>query len=217
MYTMELEKLIESYDGSEESFQKLIIELKKLIKTIIYNDIRLQQVSSNSYIHQLGFEKYTLYSSPFGKNIRLHFWPEPNVFKDDIHSHCASFTSVILNGYIKQRTFELTNDIDQKKYSYYFDPITNLTKAKLIGNAGYKIQKVTKLLKKEYYYQNFNILHQVFETDKNTLTISIWDKKEHPAVVLKELTSEAQDCTYTTKLSDKLINERFQLFLELLK
>lgn len=214
---MELEKLIKSYDGSEENYQILILELKQVLKVFISDWDHLQHISSNSYIHQLGFEKYTIYNSVLGKTIRLHFWPGSKAYKDDIHSHCASFKSVILNGSIKQNTFELTDGKNQKKYLYFFDPISSSNKAKLMGLTGSKIKDTCTYTKKEFYNQKYNSLHQVIETNENTLTISIWDKKENPAMVLKELSSEAQDCTCTISLSEQFIVERFQLFLELLK
>lgn len=214
---MELEKLIKSYNGSEEDFQSLIVELKKVLIVYISDLVQLQHISLNSCVHQLGFEKYILYNSAIGKSIRLHFWSDNKVFKDDIHSHCASFKSVILNGSIKQNTFELTNARNQNKYLYFFDSSSNSNKAELIGLTGSQVSDVSTFTKKQFYNQKYNILHQVVETEKNTLTISIWDKKENPAMVLKELSSEAQDCTSTIGLSEQFISERFQLFLEILK
>lgn len=213
---MELEKLVESYNGSEEDYQSLILELKKVLKVFISDSDCLQHIALNSYIHQLGFEKYIIYNSVTGKNIRLHYWSDNTVFKDDIHSHCASFKSVILNGSIKQNTFELTNEKNQKKYLYFFDSISNSNKAKLIGLTGSKIKEAYTFNKKQFYNQEYHSLHQVVKTTENTLTISIWDKKENPALVLKELSSEAHDCTCTASLSEQFITERFKFFGELL-
>lgn len=212
---MNLESLIDEYDGSSDQFHLLTNELKNIIKEIISNDSEMKKILLDSYIHQLGFEKYTIQNLTNGKSIRLHFWPNKNSSKEDIHSHCASFKSIILNGTIKQNSYDLVTGTDTKTFLYTFDSQTRSSKAEETGLTSYKIRKSITLVKNNFYNQNYNLMHQVAETDSNTLTISLWEKREYPAIVLKELSSNTQDCTHTSNLSEEFLQRRLQKILEL--
>lgn len=212
---MNLENLIDVYDGSSDQFHILTNELKNIIKNIIFNENEMKKTLSNSYIHQLGFEKYTIQNLTNGKSIRLHFWPNSDSSKEDIHSHCASFKSIIINGAIKQNSYDLVIGKNMKKFLYKFDSNTNSSIAKGTGLTSYKVRESITLVKKNFYKQNYLSLHQVSETDSSTLTISLWEKREYHAVVLKQLSDVAEDCTCTSNLSKEFLKERFQQFLEL--
>jgi hypothetical protein len=212
---MNLESLIDDYDGSSDQFHKLTSELKKNIKEIICNDTEIRTILMDSYIHQLGFEKYTIKNLRSGKSIRLHFWPNKDSSKEDIHSHCASFKSIILNGAIKQNSYDLVTGTDMKKFLYTFDAKTRSSKANEAGLTSYKFRDSITLVKNNFYNQSYLSMHQVAETDLNTLTISLWEKREYPAIVLKELPSDVQDCIHTNSLSEEFLKRRLQKFLEL--
>ena len=100
----ELQSKLDSIQAHEKDALEFLRNFKSsalisVLQEILETPELLLQVASQSYIHQLEFEKFVIAKSSSGRWLRIHHWPSKINLKDqDVHSHCANFASKILNG-----------------------------------------------------------------------------------------------------------------------
>lgn len=210
----EIKIIIGSYSKTSD-FKNIQLHLKKLLNFIVLNQELTRNIASNSYKHQLGFDKFTLHTFTDGSSLRLHFWNNSIDMKEDIHSHCSDFKSIILNGGLKNNIYELTNGTDRKVFNYSLDKQTETMIAGHIGDSGYKIIDSTFLNTSNFYTQASHFLHNISHIQQNTITISLWEKRESSALVLKEQGSSAEDCNCSNSFSESEMKHKFNLILEI--
>lgn len=207
-----LRKLIENYENSCD-FNSLYFALKEVLQTVVSDQELILKISSNSYEHQLGFDKFTLYTFDDEYSLRLHYWYNPINVKEDIHSHCADFKSVIMQGSFVNNIFTLNKGIDNKVFSYHFDNQLKKTVAKEKDLSDYKFINSKLLKTHDHYYQSSQVLHNINNISPNTITLSLWAKREYPALVLKKIDALPQDCNCSDIFTSNQVAERINFFL----
>lgn len=208
----EIRKLVESYNG-ENDFISLNLALKNLLGSIISDNEILSEIASNSYRHQLGFEKYNLYTFSDGFSLRLHYWHKPEYFKEDIHSHCADFKSIVIKGSLINNIFILKVGETSKIFSYHFDENKKISLANDQGKIGFELKEKKLLLTSDTYFQSNRLLHRINEVCENTITLSLWNNRDSSALVLKNLNSTPDDCNCTSKFKMSEVIEKFNFII----
>lgn len=171
------------------------LDAADLIRSILLSHRTLQDVAKSSYVHQLGFEKYVLYQAPNGESIRLHYWPQGSAGNiEDIHSHCAAFSSRILKGKLTSQTFSICDGSSHSVYRYRFNELLERSEVQHYGTTGISEgQSVTHATEDGYSVQ-MSELHRVTNVASGTITMSRWDRRSADAIVVKTNESEAVDC-----------------------
>lgn len=106
-----------------------------LLKDIINDDNKLEEISKRSYTHALGFDKIVLMvdkSNPYKPELRLHLWyPEKNgvPLVESLHEHSFNFISTVLSGKLENQMFSLEdlNLEDNVLLEQYVRSLRNLT------------------------------------------------------------------------------------------
>jgi len=181
----------EEYMHWLSSFKKK--KLSILLKNIINDKDKLSILVSNSFIHENGFYKITLFED-IEKDmfLRMHLW-FPNdrgiyVGESDIHDHTGKFISYILTGRIKHQIYQMSNNKKTKYFKYDCYPLND--KKNILS---YEEDIFMKCINTEIFYKNeiysFNsdIFHTVNPLDRiptATLCLRIGDKeiKNHTSV-----------------------------------
>lgn len=152
--------------------------------------------AKRSHRHQLGFVKIVLAVDTDGACLRLHFWNEESEAKEDIHSHCADFTSRVVLGQLSENSYELTKGAEYACFRYRFDPANRCSLAAAVGHTGAKIVAHRIMAAGDMYLKRSNELHNVGNAAKGTLTVSAWTARNTEALVLKtDIAAAAQDCS----------------------
>ena len=206
-----LRGIVENYNSTLD-FTKLSSELKHILENLTLNKNVLDDIAANSYAHPLGFEKYILHTFEDDYCLRLHFWQNQNAMVGDIHSHCSDFKSIILLGSLTNNTYVLNKGDNHKLFIY----LTNQLKENVVvekGTSDYLLTESQKINSKEYYFQKSELLHNLCNIDNNTLTLSLWSKRENPAIVLKNLNSKVEDCYYGSTFTSNQLLKKINLLL----
>lgn len=166
----------------------------RLIDEICSDDAAVARVASASYRHQLGFEKYVLHVSAQGSSIRLHYWDAvPQT--EDIHSHCASFESMVLLGMLKQDLFEKVAGSTHCLFRYRFDATRGESVASVAGRCSVRGVSRSIFRAGDHYTLESSALHRVFDVSPGTVTASHWEPRRADALVLKaDLASAGPSC-----------------------
>ncbi len=130
-----LNKVIEEKDLN--SFKNYINRnnVIELLKEIIEDKEKLEEISKRSYTHALGFDKIVLIvdkSTPYKPELRLHLWyPEANgvPLVESLHEHSFNFISTVLSGHLENQMFSLEdlNKEDNQLLNKYIAKLSNLT------------------------------------------------------------------------------------------
>jgi len=130
-----LNKVIEEKDL--HSFKNYINKSNviKLLKEIIEDNEKLEEISKRSYTHALGFDKIVLMvdkSTPYKPELRLHLWyPEANgvPLVESLHEHSFNFISTVLSGHLENQMFSLEdlNKDDDQLLNKYIEKLNSLT------------------------------------------------------------------------------------------
>jgi len=210
----EIKVLIESYT-TDSNFEDFKYSLKKLLSYILLDKESATAITLNSYRHQLGFNKFTLHTFSDGSSLRLHFWDDQAITKEDIHSHCAEFKSLIIHGSIVNNIYRLIDGVDNQIFNYSFDVDKSMIVAKRSGYGAYELIESKFINVTDYYVQPSQLLHNINNVSLNTITISLWKEREFPALVLKEKCASAEDCNYTVSFSEKEMKIKLNSILEI--
>ncbi|SNY95285.1 hypothetical protein [Flagellimonas pacifica] len=174
---------------------------KVLLENALNDKKTIERISKNLYVHQNGFHKYILYTSKSRKwRIRLHIWDEMQFNNQDIHNHTFNFTSVVVQGGLKNLIFEgdLKNSSPYHLYRYNIDNETNDSQVtSLEETKGLKLKQSIDIKKGDVYYQDASIIHKIEAAEYPTATL-----------VLQESWIRNNSTIYRNHLSNHLISER---------
>ncbi|RYH60987.1 MAG: hypothetical protein EON54_10490 [Alcaligenaceae bacterium] len=170
------------------------VSLLSVLESLLVDESRLVDVARLSYRHQLGFFKFVLMTHPGGGCLRLHFWDQQFSVQEDIHSHCAHFSSRIVAGGLSENSFDLVRGKSHARFRYRFDPQAGNAVALADGLAGVCLRKRRTLSAGDTYSKRAMDLHNVSDTEVGTLTVSSWGARQVEAVVLKPRGALSEDC-----------------------
>lgn len=191
--------------------------LRFYLMFILKDELTLRMVASNSYTHQLGFEKLLLSPSNFDSIwIRVHFWPCSLSGRDtDIHSHCASFSSVILTGELSSLTYERSETGDKfYEYEYLFDSKRGKSSSLFKHSIRLRPGNKQKLISGSVYSLPANALHQTIDIAENTVTLSIWERRNQTASVFKRTPVSDGSDTRKAGMSLKYARAKLQQIID---
>ncbi len=180
--------------ASELSTPPTKANLIRRLESIIEDDLLLKDVAKRSYRHQLGFSKYVLAIGTDGSALRMHHWDMSDSTEEDIHSHCADFTSTVWLGGFEEETFTLTRGETHALYSYIFNDKTQRSEALRLKLSAVEKVSERKILAGEMYSVRSFSLHRVNSVRPGTLTVSLWKPRSHSALVLKPKAVLAGPC-----------------------
>lgn len=179
-------------------------QLLALIDSILNVPQRLNYVAKRSHRHQLGFYKFVMLEKGYGKCLRLHWWDEMSKqFKEDAHSHCASFVSRIVTGTLTENIFYVTDGLEQKQFSYRVEQATNQCVAQYKGYVKLHLTRTVVHDKGTIYTKNAEEVHNAVDVEPGTISISEWESRNKSAMVYKELNSSATDCLIEKGMSEQ--------------
>lgn len=193
-------------------------ELRRLLSLTLSNEKQLSQVAARSYVHQLGFEKYVLLESPDGSAVRLHFWPrDTSLAEEDVHSHCASFSSTVVLGRLTSQLYELKPGETHIAYTYRFDRL--LGKSEVSGGQPIALAMAaeTTFNAGSNYELNHKAMHRVIGVAAGTATVSVWAQRCADAVVVKCLSSRPEDCVRQAGTPLHEVRERLSQIFGMIK
>ena len=92
----------------------------ELLRLLINNAHIMKEIAERSYSHTLGFNKIVLAEGEYGERVRLHLWDEKgnvhNIDNTDIHDHYWDFSSLILEGCLHSRIYEISEICGNQYY-----------------------------------------------------------------------------------------------------
>lgn len=219
-FTREIARLYRLIEPSEKmgelDLEEVTKPLEKLLFSLIADRSKLHEIAEQSYIHDLGFIKLVLSTSP---ELRLHFWNDsPRLRQTNIHNHTADFGSYVLYGKLRQELFRQSKvqlgalpDLFQvfrcgstKRNSY---------KMNQLGSGYLERTSDEEIMGPRSYYLTNDFLHRV-TSQVETVTLlaqgprkrnytNVWSKSEWPdSVQVKKLKPEL-----VSYLSKKLLEE----------
>ena len=150
--------------------------LHKYLDYILSDEKSIRNISKYSYVHQLGFEKYVLFSnSAFDTiKVRLHIWSREfdTRFEKEIHDHCHNVTSKIVIGHLRHQFFEpIEKEKKYRLYEYRIDNKTKISRQDFIRNIGAKNTSFVDLQEGQVYSLNADILHYVESLTPISITV----------------------------------------------
>lgn len=164
--------------------------------------------AKRSHRHQLGFVKIVLAVDPAGPFLRLHFWDEESEAKEDIHSHCADFTSRVIIGHLLENSYKLAEGTEYACFLYSFDAANQCSLAIPVGYTGAEVVARRVMTVGDVYVKKSNELHNVGNVAKGTVTVSVWTARHSEALVLKSDTAAAaQDCSAEIGMSEASLRQ----------
>ena len=92
----------------------------ELLRHLISNANFMKETAERSYSHALGFKKIVLAEGECGERVRLHLWDEKgnacNIDNADIHDHYWDFSSLVLEGCLYSRIYEMSETCGSQYY-----------------------------------------------------------------------------------------------------
>jgi hypothetical protein len=150
--------------------------LRTLLEAIISDEEMLRQAVQRSSIHNNGFLKIILATSP-DYQVRLHVWDcregEGEAVRESVHSHTADFSSMIILGAYRHEQFREMPDGDAY-YSYGYRAFRGARSFSLTDTGVKHLQRVSdgRLPRGTIYTLAGDILHRVVP-EPGTLTASL--------------------------------------------
>jgi len=172
-----------------------------------------------SYTHQLGFDKILLSSGDANIScVRLHFWEsEMHGHDSDIHSHCAEFSSKVLNGSLSSRRYVLSAvGTQHHRHDYCFDLSKGCSTSKYLGAAALAETQTHRIQRDQQYSLCADALHQTVDVKADTVTISIWGPRLYTASVLRPILIEDESDSRSLGVSVDYIEARLVKIAKLL-
>ncbi|GAB3035348.1 hypothetical protein [Bowmanella dokdonensis] len=169
--------------------------LVNCLDLILSDDQLLEAAARRSHRHQLGFLKFVLLANDPTYCLRMHLWDDESInIEEDIHSHCAHFSSRIVFGAIQENSYELIPGDAYKCFLYSFEQSLGHCVAKENGTTGVVRSGSRVLTKGNIYRAESNSLHNISQVKLGTLTVSAWGVREREALVLKNRQAIPKDC-----------------------
>src|SRR5579875_2111916 len=139
--------------------------LREILSCIATDQTTAARVAADSYLHENGFLKLTLVTTP-DFQLRLHVWDTREgglpYLPEDIHSHTADFASVILLGGYQHEIF-LETETGNEYHGYAYDGVRG-SKIFSLEYAGLQCLRCVSnsyLPTRTAYNLNSEILHRV--------------------------------------------------------
>lgn len=172
--------MIKCYNPQNDSFKetrRLLKEINKdniiqILESIIEDSIYLKEIASKSYLHNNGFDKFSLIDNSNFK-LRLHIWWPENKFNtaEDIHNHPWDFSSKVITGSLSFKNYEY-DDSGENFYHYRISPPKE---GEWLGYNNIELQGVKKLKCNFYgsiaggsfYSQSKEVKHSVLRVDQS--------------------------------------------------
>lgn len=191
----------------------LVIEA---LADVIASEALLSAIAADSYIHQLEFEKYVIGKvSANGLWLRLHHWPSSVVeSRQDIHSHCASFASRVLNGSLRHAHYRKIPGDGYSEYQYRFDESTGVGGSVLSGYTGLEKYSFDEHHAGSVYCVDENLLHQVVAIDEGTITLSLWARRAKDAIVLRPNGPDATNASAKAGIAVPLLRSKLDTIIK---
>lgn len=168
-------------------------QLVEMLHYLLLDESKLIATAALSYRHQLGFEKFLIDLDHSGACLRIHYW-DGGESEEDIHSHCADFSSRILLGQLTEETFTLSAGESLAMYRYFFDAEKKESVARGYGYSSVQIKRSRTLAAGDIYTVKAGGLHRVTAVAPGTITVSSWSPRFQNAIVLKPANQEADPC-----------------------
>lgn len=150
------------------------------LKSIRNDENRLNEISSQSYLHQNGFNKLILSSNfDLGWRLRMHIWQTNYCNNDlDIHNHSWNYASVIVLGKLTNEIYRVSKDGENYYHHIYtIDNIKSESSLKVVGVENLIIDNSITYKARDIYYQTQDKLHRTFPSGKKpTVTIVVQQK-----------------------------------------
>ncbi|GGC91988.1 hypothetical protein GCM10007418_09490 [Halopseudomonas salina] len=127
----------------------------------------------------------------------MHLWDRDHYVLEDIHSHCADFTSRIVFGRLTENAFNLVEGSSLASFLYRFDEGVGHSVAVPNGHVEGSLRSSRVLGPNEVYSKTAQELHNVSDVEVGTVTVSAWFQRSHDALVLKGANACAEDCVAT--------------------
>ena len=177
--------------------------LLRFVDLLLDDDYLLIDAARLSYRHQLGFFKIVLSTDVLGRCLRLHLWDAESVVNEDIHSHCADFSSRVILGRLTENLYKLSVGASYARFRYKFDAAQRCSMAVMEGLTGAVLRSSCVVNSGDVYSKRITDIHNVSDVDQGTLTVSAWDVRRAEACVLKEnINSSSEDCSAPVGMSE---------------
>lgn len=186
--------------------------ISRFLLEILQNESLLTEVASRSYIHQLGFHKFVLgIVKETGVWLRLHYWPNPiHEVNEDIHDHCASFVSHVLQGSLQHAFYIKILGDTFLEYEYCFNEATKEGSSILKGTTDLKENGIKRVDTGCIYYLDAELLHQVNNVIGGTMTISLWGPRIKNASVIRSKEKHTQEMAKRSGMTRKTAQNSIQ-------
>lgn len=191
-----------------------------MIESVCASDESLARCARGSVAHPLGFDKFTLLSTP-SYQLKLHvWWPDASSRPvEDIHNHRFDFASAVVVGFLQSEVFRMaptgapvvryseTNDVDQGRYGFVED-----------GFAHIGLSQRHSIGPRSVYFTTADVLHRVF-TPARDVTATLFLKLSPvrcETTVLVDPALPKRSCRVRQVYSSADVAARFHEFLRLL-
>ena len=181
-FIKKINKLSEN-GGDIRVFNKALFEVSEkelfinFLDSIIRDDTVIDNIISQSYAHQNGFDKLVLATCNEKKwRLRLHIWDN---YKDldyeyDIHNHVWDYSSVIICGELINSTYINKNKGDLFHHHVYdIDDINCKASLKYLGVQKLSLNSKTIYDVRSVYSQNKKVIHRAYPNHRYTVTLII--------------------------------------------
>jgi len=175
--------------------------LAQILEQAEKDDVEFNNILSRSYRHQLGFVKIPLIDDGVNGCLRLHVWDEVSLKKEDIHSHCADFTSRVLNGLLIENLFSLKEGATHSLFRYRRNEKTQRFDISSEGVAEALKEDSRKIELGQTYERYAGQIHNVEYAAPGTITLSAWGRRRESALVLKNTGAVPDDCSMVYPIS----------------
>lgn len=169
--------------------------LAQILEHAEKDEVEFNNILSRSYRHQLGFVKITLMDDGVNGCLRLHVWDEVSRRKEDIHSHCAKFTSRVLNGVLIENLFSLKEGATHSLFQYLRNEQAQRFDISFVGITEPLKEDSRKIEAGQIYERNAGQIHNVEYAAPGTITLSAWGQRKKSALVLKDIGAVPDDCS----------------------
>jgi len=163
--------------------------LGEYLVELMRDEYTLRQIVKNSYVHQLGFEKYILLTDVTNNrfSLRLHYWQKDSVtpFEGEIHNHCHSFTSKVFLGSLIHTFYDIDPAGDSLSlFEYSIHPHTHVSKQRYIRNTGSVAISRSEVSSGQVYSLSSDILHSVKVGSDFAVSLLIQGQQETSAATV---------------------------------
>lgn len=161
--------------------RSLVANLQLLIEEIWQSPRRLEEVARSSYHHANSFEKIVLGSSPGGRKLVWHYWPQAETpdAEIEIHNHRWKFASLVLAGRLEAHTYQVADDGDIERRHCYYESPGSSQNYDLEWDSDVRLRLIrTEIFERDMsYFQPREEIHSAIATLPGTATVIVQDSE----------------------------------------